>query len=203
MINFVNTKITTVCFLFFLFFLFSCGNKELKEKKENLPLNNRVNADAQLQESKDLYKQSGLLSEMVMVNLYFISRTSPKLAIEKRKVLNLPDKQQMLKQVLSTLAYGPLTKLYPSIPSNFSINETFIVGKTAYIDLRKGGDGEVGVESVDSERLFLYSIVNTALALNLNIDKVKILINGEEAETLLGHIDSSGFFKFNENIVEK
>jgi hypothetical protein len=201
--KFVFTKIILTFCLCCLFFLISCGNKESVEKKTSVSVQNRLQNGKQQQTIKNKFKQSDLLSEMSIVNLYFISKNSSKLTIERREVLKLPDKQQMLKQVLSTLAYGPLTDLYPSIPENFSIIETFIVGKTVYVDLKKSDKGEAGIESVESETLFLYSIVNTALSTDGELDSVKILINGEEAETLLGHISSSGFFRFNDDIVEK
>jgi len=181
----------------------SCSKKD-KDNTKNLNNNTSatqsVNTDTE--EMQDIYKQNNMLNDMTTVNLYFISKKVPKLAIEKREVLNLPDKQQMLKQVLSTLAYGPLTKLSPSIPPNFTVSDVFIVNKTAFVNLRKTGNNEGGIGGIESEQLFLYSIVNTTLALNKNLKNVKILINGEEAETLLGHINASGLLTFNKKIVK-
>jgi len=185
-------------------FLFnSCKSKKQLTKNNQTQLDeNTIINDNKKEEEESIYKNSNVLNDMTLVNLYFINRRLPKLSIEKRKVLNLPDKQQMLKQVLSVLAHGPLSKLYPSIPPNFSISGVFILGNTAYINIKKSNDENgLNMGGIETEQLLLYSIVNTTLSSNNTLKYVKILLNGEEAETLMGHIDASEILKFNYKIV--
>lgn len=199
----LSIKISTtilICFLI-LISISSCNKDKLIKEKDNTKDTNNIST--KMDEEEELFQNNNLLNEMTVVNLYFVNPKEPKLSIEKREVLNLPDNQQMLKQVLSTLSYGPLSKLRPSIPSNFTIIGTFIVNKTAFVNIKKTEDNNLSIGGVESEQLLLYSIVNTTLALNNSLDNVKILLNGEEAETLLGHISTSGLFNFNEDIVIK
>jgi len=47
---------------------------------------------------------------------------------------------------------------------------------------------------IENETLTVYSIVNSLAANIPSVKKVKILIQGQEVETLDGHADLSGYF---------
>ena len=74
------------------------------------------------------------------------------------------------------------------MPLATEIRAIYIDEKTAYVDFTR----EIAAShsgGILSELMTIYSIVNT-LVLNVDgVDQVKILIGGQEAETLSGHID--------------
>ncbi|MBU1696072.1 MAG: GerMN domain-containing protein, partial [Proteobacteria bacterium] len=82
-------------------------------------------------------------------------------------------------------------------PKGTKINSFFITddGK-AYVDLSPE-QGMMENMDTQSELLAIYSLVNS-LTLNIpKIEMVKILIQGQDALTLAGHIDLEYFYKTN------
>lgn len=92
--------------------------------------------------------------------------------------------------IVEALVKGPRhPSLSPTLPSGVAVNGFYIApGKTAVVDLDSAVvDRHPG--GIMTETLSVFSIVN-ALILNIaDIEQVKLLINGQEAKTLAGHID--------------
>ncbi|MCD6585461.1 MAG: GerMN domain-containing protein [Desulfobacteraceae bacterium] len=123
------------------------------------------------------------------VYLYFADKpTNQYLLGEDHPGLGSDDPVVFCRQLIEALIQGPSSGLTRTIPATTELRAIYIDDKTAYVDLTR----EVAVShpgGIFSELMTIYSIVNT-LVLNVNeVDQVKILIAGQDAETLSGHID--------------
>ncbi len=126
-------------------------------------------------------------AEMIEVNLYFSDSQAMYLVPEKRKILKT---STLARHIVSELIKGPVSPgLHPTIPEGTSINEVYIAGDIAYIDLSEevfknhpgGSSGEL---------MTVYSMVNTLTEIP-PIRSVQILVEGNERESLVGHVDIS------------
>lgn len=127
------------------------------------------------------------IEEMVEVKLYFSDSQAMYLVLEKRKI---PQAPSLARQAVIELIKGPENSdLYPTIPEGTQVNELYIAGDIAYIDLSEeifknhpgGSSGEL---------MTVYSIVNTLTEIS-QIKGVQILVEGNEKKSLIGHIDIS------------
>ena len=126
------------------------------------------------------------------VYLYFADNKAPFLRGEERSRLRpgpgSDDPAEFCRRLMDALAAGPQSGLARTLPRKSEIRAVFVEGKTAYVDFSR----EVSVShpgGIMSEVMTIYSVVNT-LVLNVDaVDKVKLLIAGQDAETLTGHID--------------
>lgn len=127
------------------------------------------------------------IEEMVEVKLYFSDSQAMYLVLEKRKI---PQAPSLARQAVIELIKGPENSdLYPTIPEGTQVNELYIAGDIAYIDLSEeifknhpgGSSGEL---------MTVYSIVNTLTEIS-QIKGVQILVEGNEKKSLMGHIDIS------------
>ena len=127
------------------------------------------------------------IEEMVEVNLYFSDSQAMYLEPEKRKISQTPS---LARQVVIELIKGPEnSELYPTIPQGTQVNEVYIADDIVYVDLSEeifknhpgGSSGEL---------MTVYSIVNTLTEI-LPIKGVQILVEGNEKDSLVGHIDIS------------
>lgn len=125
--------------------------------------------------------------EMAEVNLYFSDSQAMYLVPEKRKISQIPS---LARQAVIELIKGPeSSELYPVIPEGTQVNEVYIADDIVYIDLSEeifknhpgGSSGEL---------MTVYSIVNTLTEIP-PIKGVQILVEGNEMESLVGHIDIS------------
>jgi hypothetical protein len=131
------------------------------------------------------------------VNLYFMDPTHTHLAAQARPFPAGLDTVQSAHAILTALFEGPREGLVRTIPEELSLRAVFVTDdKTAYVDLAKRPEAQI-YPDVFSEWLAISSIVNS-LILNLpEIESVKIIVGGQEAETLSGHIDLAYPFKAN------
>ncbi len=122
------------------------------------------------------------------VYLYFADNKNQYLLGEERFGMGSDDPVLFCRQIVEALIKGPHSDLVGTIPPATEIRAVYIDEKTAYADFtREIGTSHPG--GIFSELMTIYSIVNT-LVLNVDeVDQVKILIGGQEAETLSGHID--------------
>ncbi len=114
-----------------------------------------------------------------IISLYFLDKNNLELKPETRKI----DAKELInnapEKLINLLIEGPENEnLIRLIPENTKINSIKIINDVLYLDLSedfiKGQTlGEI------NEELIINSIVNTVTQLN-EINKVKILINGEE-----------------------
>jgi germination protein M len=127
------------------------------------------------------------VEEMVEVNLYFSDSQAMYLVPEKRKISQIPS---LARQAVIELIKGPESSdFYRTIPEGTQVNEVYIADDIAYIDLSEeifknhpgGSSGEL---------MTVYSIVNTLTEIP-PIKGVQLLVEGNEMESLVGHVDIS------------
>lgn len=127
------------------------------------------------------------------VYLYFAERDNNYLSAEERGVARTDDPVEQAKIIINALITGPRSSLIRTLPKETNLRALYIAkDNTAYIDFEESIRKMQG--GVQSEYHAIYSIVNS-LVLNISsIKRVKILVNGREAETLSGHIDLRNAF---------
>ena len=135
-----------------------------------------------------------------VVHLYFATRDNDFLTAEER-IINSSDPVNLAELIIQELIVGSRKNLARTIPEKAKLNAVFITGDgIAYVDiseaLRRQHPG-----GVQSERLTIFSIVNSLILNIAEIKAVKILIQGKESMTLAGHIDLRFPFKANMLIV--
>jgi len=125
-----------------------------------------------------------------MAHLYYSDETEQFLKAEDRVLSHPKSPCQYARLLLKALFNGPNSNLNAILPKGDFLRAVYIDynSHTAYVDLKQtiithlpGG--------VTQEILSIYSIVNT-LTLNIReIERVKFVIGGQEANTLTGHLD--------------
>ena len=123
------------------------------------------------------------------VHLYFASRDSYFLMAEQRVVIHPADPVGLADAIVKALIKGPQKSLLKTIPADTRLKALFITPDgTCYVDLSEAVSKNHPGGS-KSELLTIYSMVNS-LVLNVpQIERVQILIDGNQAPTLAGHID--------------
>ena len=107
------------------------------------------------------------------------------------------------KQVLNTLLAGPVDSELKTLPSDAALLAFYILPDgTAVADFSEAMATSIP-SGVQSEQLALDSITRT-LAENVSqVKRLKILIHGQEVETLAGHLDLSSAFPVGMNVSAK
>jgi hypothetical protein len=104
------------------------------------------------------------------------------------------DPVQRARQVLQDLIANPPTAGQRTIPADTEILGFYILQDgTAVADFSDSLASETP-SGILSEQNAVDSIVRTLASNVPNLSRLKILIHGQEAETLAGHIDLTGFF---------
>jgi hypothetical protein len=107
------------------------------------------------------------------------------------------DPVQRSKQVLETLISSPPTPEERTLPADTTILGFYILPDgTAIADFSDALVTEVP-SGISSETAAVDSIARTLESNVLSLHRLKILIHGQEAETLAGHVDLTGFFDLN------
>jgi spore germination protein GerM len=108
---------------------------------------------------------------------------------EQRVMLQPPDTVSFARAIIEALIKGPQKGLLQTLPNGTALHALYITpDNVCYVDfseaIRTNHPG-----GSNSELLTIYSVVNS-LILNIpRIERVKILIDGNETSTLAGHID--------------
>ena len=123
-----------------------------------------------------------------VVSLYFMSDDDDLLHAEEREIPAGPPLEEA-RAVVEAILAGPRTGLVAAIPSETKLIQLFITKEgTAYVDLSKDIQERL-LPGSSSEICAVYSIVD-ALTENIkDIKKVFILIDGQERDTLAGHVN--------------
>jgi spore germination protein GerM len=139
----------------------------------------------------------GVMNQNSVVHLYFARRNSFFLSAEQRSVLHQNNPPGLAHAIVSALIKGPQKGLMNTIPAGTRLNALYIAPDgTCYVDL-SAAVGKNHPGGSKSELLTVYSMVNS-LVLNVpEVETVQILIDGNEAPTLAGHIDMQLPFKAN------
>lgn len=162
-------------------------------------LNNKTKS-ASLLKIEDLQKEKGKIylggappvfqnkNNKRKIVLYFLSTDSDDLIGEEREIIRQMDVDSELRETLIELFWGSSHNLRSAIPAKTKLREVFIDRyQTAYIDITSDiVENHPG--GVHEEINTILSIVRTVRENFPQISRVKILINGEEKETLAGHI---------------
>ena len=128
-------------------------------------------------------------SQLETVSLFFPQPTSGRLLREDRTLSLAAAEHDRAKQILVALKEGSRTGLDPFIANDAEIRAVFVAADgTAYVDFSHALRAGVA-PGIVAETLTIYSLVNTLTANIPSIQKVKILLEGQEAETLRGHVD--------------
>lgn len=123
-----------------------------------------------------------------LVHLYFADVTRPFLVAEARVVIDPGDAAAFGRQLVAELIAGSKRGYLATLPKGTQLRSFFLLEDgTAVVDfsvhLRENHPGGCRLE-----QLTLFSVVNS-LILNVDgIDRVKILIDGMEAQALTGHL---------------
>ena len=119
--------------------------------------------------------------------LYFSDKKKNLLTAEPRVFIGSEDPIKLGRTLIEALIQGPRNELLRTIPNETSLRALYIKDKTAYADFSTEIiDGHPGGSL--SEYMTIYSIVNSLIVNIPEIEWVKILIGGEEVDTLAGHI---------------
>ena len=129
--------------------------------------------------------------------VYFANNQASYLIAETREV----KKNKLYFNLIEELIKGPSSDdLVATIPPQANLLGVEIKNKTALVNFSKDlktshWGGTAG------ETMTIYSVVNTLAQFN-EIDNVKILIAGEEIETLAGHMELTKPLPFNSRIIK-
>jgi spore germination protein GerM len=125
------------------------------------------------------------------VTLVFADRTASGTVEERREVAVPEDRAGRAKRILSELAEGPSESGVRTLPYGTRVLSVFF-------DERGGVFVDFSRELVDNhpggstgELFTIRSVVQTLAANFRDIESVRFLVEGEEIETIAGHIDAS------------
>jgi len=126
------------------------------------------------------------------VKLFFpSSRQDNLLEGEERDILSSDLPSEEGKQIVAELIRGSRERRLPALPSDTRLRELFVTPQgLAVVDLTQ----EASLHhpgGLTMELASIYSVVNSLTQNVSRIERVQILIEGAEAETLAGHIDLS------------
>lgn len=132
---------------------------------------------------------SSTKAEKREIKLYFADEDADTLASEKRSVKLGAGASADATRILAELIRGPQSAgLFPTIPADTRLLDAYKLGDTLVLDFtRELQSNHPGGSS--GELLTVYSIVNTMTENMYGIKKVQILLEGQEIETLTGHMD--------------
>ncbi len=138
------------------------------------------------------------------VTLFFQEADGDLLAAEKRRIFETDSPTDQAKQIVVELINGPdRGDLLPTVPPETRVLGLFIDRQgTAYVDLSEdvvafhpGGTAE--------ELTTIFSLVNS-LTYNLDaVKRVRILVGGDERETLKNHLDLTREYRQDMSIVDR
>jgi len=149
------------------------------------PLHSEESAKARL--SAAALQPGGSPNEIAL--LYFPSLNDRKLVAERRPVKWASSASDRVRQILLALAEGSPQGLGRPLAASTNIRAVFLTSEgTAYVDLSNDVLSSIN-PGIESESLSIYSIVNSITANIPSVKRVKILIQGQEVETLEGHAD--------------
>lgn len=135
------------------------------------------------------------------LTLYFPDLARGKLVAESRSLKLAPENVQRIKQVLLALIEGSHQGHGRTLPPSATLRAVFLSPDgTAVIDLSQEALADF-TPGIESEDLAVYSIVDSLAANIPAVKRVKFLIQGNEAQTLDGNIDLSGYFAPQPNLI--
>jgi hypothetical protein len=127
--------------------------------------------------------------------LFWLSPASPDTLEPSTVELDLSaDLEKRAKQLITALIERPPSDAQRSLPADAALLQFYLLPDgTAIADFSETLETEMP-SGILNEEMAVDSIVRTLGANLNNLYRLKILIRGQEAETLAGHLDLSGFF---------
>ncbi len=186
---FLAVLLLAILLLLLLIFREKEEYKKISREEENVSM---LKEEMKIKKNKKIKKS--------LVKLYFrntFSEAAPFKVItpEIREVESSEDYRDFSQVLFNELKKGPKDKkLIEIIPEKATLNQVYKVNSTLYLDfssdiIPKNGGG------IQDEIAIVYSIVNTFSENFLDVKSVKILIDGKERNTFLGHLDISDSLK--------
>jgi spore germination protein GerM len=126
--------------------------------------------------------------ETVRVTLFFPGKQDGKLRPEERDISKPAGPGAFLKAIFAELQRGPTDPaLFGPIPPRIQLRNAFLLPEgVAVLDLAVDSGLSFGS---DDELSIVATLVDTMLQNVADTSRVRILVNGEPAETLSGHVD--------------
>ncbi len=126
--------------------------------------------------------------EMVReVTLYFGSSDGASLVAEYRQVQSSRDVLENLRRVVEELISGPEGESVASIPASARLRGVFIHDRTAFVDFSQEIIRDFA-GGTTAEYVLVSSLVQTVCSNFPEVDAVRILVEGEEVNTVGGHL---------------
>jgi hypothetical protein len=127
--------------------------------------------------------------------LFWLSSASPDTLEPSTIELNLSaDPEKRAKQLITALIERPPSQAQRALPADAALLQFYLLPDgTGIADFSESLETEIP-SGILNEELAVDSIVRTLGANLSNLYRLKILIRGQEAETLAGHLDLSEFF---------
>jgi spore germination protein GerM len=134
----------------------------------------------------------------VSARLFWASDTEPGTLTPSEVQLSLSTEPvQRAKQLIAALITRVPSAAQRTLPADTALLQFYLLPDgTAVADFSEALSGALP-SGILSEQMAVDSIVNTLQANISAARRLKILIRGQEAETLAGHVDLTGFFPLN------
>jgi len=138
--------------------------------------------------------------ETVRVTLFFPDQTGARLYPEERDLPKPAGGAAFLRALFAELQKGPAREgLIAALPAKMHLRNAFLLhDREAVLDLAVDAGLTYGSEE---ELLIVAALVDTVLQNVAETSRVRILVNGEPAETLGGHVDLTRPLLFLRNVV--
>jgi germination protein M len=125
---------------------------------------------------------------LVNATLFYISDDGMRLVGFERPLERDADPAAQARIILEAQLTEPPTPLLSPIPLGTELRAFYLAGQDAFVDL--SAEVTLGHSGGSLEELFtVYAIVNTLTTNIPAINAVQILVNGNEVDTLVGHVD--------------
>jgi spore germination protein GerM len=171
-------------------------------------LKQRVKRQAQVQQQSEEQARRELVQSLttatneplVKAKLFWAAEAGGSELVATTVELPLSDDPVLrAKQVLNTLLAGPVDAELRTLPPDAALLAFYILPDgTAIADFSEAMANSIP-SGVQSEQLAVDSITKTLEANVPRVRRLKILIHGQEAETLAGHLDLTGTFPVSTN----
>lgn len=156
---------------------------------------NRQRPEAEMQTQ---LRQEALQSEsstQVAVTLYLPDYNTGALIEEGREMALAPNNADRIRQIVLALTGGSQQgTAAAALPPSVALRAVFLTSDgTAYLDFSNDISKDLPV-GIETETLAVYSVVDSLAANVPAVKRVRFLIQGQEADTLDGHVDLTGLF---------
>lgn len=130
------------------------------------------------------------------VVLYFAVPGAEGLRGERRALPRLANETEEIRTSVEALIGGPRRELTPTVDARVRLLDVYVLDRVVILDFSAELQTTHSGGSLN-ELLTIYSLVNTITHNFDDVDAVKLLVEGEEIETLNGHVDTRFPFRAN------